>query len=127
MDKVIDFFKSEFLGIAIWRYFSCLIIIMVGFVAKRIAAAVFLRMAKITEKTRVKFDNIIIIALSKPLEWAMSVGGIFAAIHILPIPEEPVNIAKFVDALFIVALVYLITWICVRLVEGFCNLWEEKA
>lgn len=127
MDEVIKFLEKEFLGIAIWRYFACLFLIIVGFVAKRIAAAVFLRMAKISEKTRVKFDSIIIIALSRPLEWAMGLGGIFAAIHIMPIPEEPVNIAKFVDALFVFALVSLITWIGIRLVEGFCKLWEEKA
>jgi MscS family membrane protein len=127
MEQLIVFFKKEFLGIQVWVYFASLMSIIAGFIAKRIAAAVFGHLHRLAEKSRVKLDDIIVFSLSKPVEWALGIGGVFAALYILPIPSEPVDLDKFVNAMFISTYTALATWVCVRLMDSFAGLWEEKA
>jgi MscS family membrane protein len=127
MEQILEFLKTEFLGISLDTYFAALGVILAGFLAKRLVKSVFKRLARLSEKTKMRFDDILVSALSRPLEWAMGLGGIFAALHILPLPSEPVNIAKFVGAMFMAAVVSLVIWASVRLVERLCSWWEERA
>jgi MscS family membrane protein len=127
MEQILEFFKTEFLGISLGTYFAALGVIVAGLLAKRLVKSVFDRLLGLAEKTKMRFDDVLLTALSRPLEWGMGVGGIFAALYILPLPSEPVNIAKFVGAMFMAVVVFLVTWAAVRLVDGLCTWWEERA
>ncbi|MCP4148853.1 MAG: mechanosensitive ion channel family protein [bacterium] len=127
MEELLDFLRLEFLGIRLWVYFASMLSILLGFIGKRVVAAIFKRLIKLSKNTRVRIDEIILTGVSKPLEWAMGLGGIFLALHILPIPSEPVDIAKFVKAIFLVSYTVLATWTALRLVDGLSVWWEEKA
>lgn len=127
MEQIVEFLKTEFLGISLGTYFAALGAIIAGLLAKRLVKSVFNRLARLAEKTKLRFDDVLISALSRPLEWAMGLGGIFAALYILPLPSEPVDIAKFVGAMFMAVVVLLVTWIAVRLVDGLCKWWEDRA
>lgn len=128
MDYFLNFFNKQLLpGISWGILFSSLCAIIVGFLANKLATMIFKRLTKLSKKTRVKIDEILLLAFSKPFEWALGLGGIFIALHILPIPEEPINIAKFVGALLMATIVSLVIWFTVRLTDGLCGWWAEKA
>lgn len=130
MEKVTEFFKITFWGISLGTYGLALGSILLGFIAKKITAVVFRRLTKLSEKTTLKFDDIILYAVDKPLEWTFGLGGIFGALFILPLPTPPestLDIEKFVRSMAMSAGVVMIIWASIRLVEGLCNWWEKKA
>ncbi|MBN2343632.1 MAG: mechanosensitive ion channel family protein [Deltaproteobacteria bacterium] len=127
MESILIFFQMKLLGIAVWIYFAALGAILAGFIGKKLSSIIFARLLKLTEKTTVEFDDIFISALSKPVEWAVSLGGIFVALLVLPLPSEPVNINKFVTAIISSTALILIVWFCTRLVDGIADWWGKKA
>lgn len=117
------------MGIPLLTYLGALGSVIAGFVAKRIVAGVFKRLTRLSEKTKLKFDDILFAALDKPLEWAMALGGIFGALYIFSLPgkTDPVDLEKFRDALFLIVYAWLVIWAARRLVDGLCKWWEEAA
>ncbi|MBN2528823.1 MAG: mechanosensitive ion channel family protein [Deltaproteobacteria bacterium] len=127
METLLAFFKAELLGIALWVYLASLGAIVAGFVGKKLVNIIFQRLQKLTAKTAVEFDDIFISALDKPVEWGVALGGVFIALLILPLPEEPINFAQFVSAMLSSAALVLMVWFCIRLVDGITNWWGKKA
>jgi MscS family membrane protein len=127
METILQFFKVEFLGIALWVYLASLGAIVVGFAGKKLVGVIFRRLETLTEKTAVEFDDIFIHALAKPVEWAVVLGGFFVALLILPLPTEPVDLERFVSAMLSSVSLVLVVWFCTRLVDGIANWWSKKA
>ncbi|MCP5106046.1 MAG: mechanosensitive ion channel family protein [bacterium] len=127
MTEIISFFKTDPLGIQLAIYLPALVVVIAGFVGKKIVDLVFKRLIRLAVKTKLKFDDILFNALSKPLQWAMTLGGVFGALYLLPIPSEPINFVKFRGALFMAVYVSLVIWIAVRLVDGLSKWWGEVA
>ena len=127
MERVVELFSYTFLGIEVWVYLAAFGAIFLGFVAKKVVGAVLARFIRASEKTRFRLDDVLLGALIKPAEWAMMVVGLFVALSILPIPEDPVDIKRFVNALIAGASVGLVIWFAVRLVDGLADIWTEKA
>ncbi len=127
MAKWLELFSTEFLGIALWVYLAAFGAILVGFIAKKIVNIVFKRLIKASESTRFAFDDILFNSLSRPVEWAVALAGVFIALLILPIPKEPINIEKFVWSLLTGSSVALVVWFAIRLVDGLADIWAKKA
>lgn len=127
MDRIIELFSYTFMGIEAWVYIASFSAIFIGFVAKKIVGGVLQRFIQASEKTRFKFDDVLFSALQKPAEWAIMVLGLYVAVSILPIPESPVDIKRFVTAVITGTSVALVVWFAVRLVDGLSELWMEKA
>jgi MscS family membrane protein len=127
MENVQELFYYEFLGIATWVYAAAFGAIFVGFLGKKIVSLILNRFAKLAEKTSFAFDDVLFKALTRPAEWAVMVGGLYVALLILPIPDEPVDIRRFVNAVISGATVALVVWFAVRLVDGLSDIWAEKA
>ena len=127
MEKVTDLLSYEFLGIAAWVYWAAFGAIFVGFLAKKIVGLVLRHFIKIAKKTKFSYDDVLFTALLKPAEWAVMVAGLYVALLILPIPEKPVDIRRFVNALLNGATVALVVWFATRLVDGLAAIWAEKA
>jgi MscS family membrane protein len=72
-------------------------------------------------------DDIFIEALIAPAGWAVILLGVYIAAHILPLPEEPIDIMRFVDALARGASILLIVWFGVRLSDRGFALWAQRA
>lgn len=119
--------KTTLLGIPIWKYLACLGAIIVGFIGKKIAAAVLSRLTKAAGKSRLPFDDILLAAISKPVEWAIVVAGIFVGLLILPLPKEPVDIQKFVIAVIAAVSVGFVVWVATRAADGISDWWEKRA
>lgn len=127
METILQFFRTELLGIALWIYLASLGSIIAGFVGKKLVNLLFSRLMKLTEKTAIKFDDIFIAALDKPIEWAVAIGGVFFALLILPLPKEPVNFDRFITAMLSSVALVLVIWFCTRLVDGIADWWDDKA
>lgn len=127
MEPILDFFHLKLLGIEVWIYLASLGAILAGFIGKKLISIIFARLQKLTEKTSVQFDDIFIYSLSKPVEWAVALGGIFVALLVLPLPDEPIDFDKFINALLSSAALVLIVWFCTRLVDGISDWWGKKA
>lgn len=127
MDKVIEIINYQIFGVALWIYGASLGAIVFGFIAKKIVAAIFNHLGRLTEKTKLPFDDIVIDSISKPAQWAVMLGGIFVAVLILPLPKEPVDIDKFVKAALVATAGILIIWVGIRLVDGIADWAAKKA
>jgi MscS family membrane protein len=127
MSYLSDFFAQEVLGIALWVYAAAFAAILLGFTFKKIVSILFVRLLKVAEKTKIALDDVVLFALAKPAEWAVVLAGIFIALLILPLPEEPVNIAKFTRSILTGASVWLVIWFAMRLADGLCDIWAQKA
>ena len=127
MDRIMEIARIELMGIAVWVYAASFGAIFLGFVAKKIVGAVLRRFIKAAEKTKFALDDMLLSALLRPMEWAAMVGGLFLAISILPLPKEPVDIEHFTDALMNGAVVSLVIWFVIRLVDGLAEIWAGKA
>ncbi|MCP4678842.1 MAG: mechanosensitive ion channel family protein [Deltaproteobacteria bacterium] len=127
MDQLVEFLKTEYLGIALWVYASAFGSILVGFIGKKITNVIFVKLIEATEKTKLAIDDVLLKALSKPAEWAVVTGGVFLALVILPVPKEPVDIARFVRSVLVGTSVALGIWFAMRLMDGLTGIWEKKA
>jgi MscS family membrane protein len=127
MKIIVDYASYEFMGIALWVYAAAFGAVFLGFLGKKVVGGVIRRFAKASEKTRFALDDVLFKALLKPAEWAMMLGGIFVALLIFPLPSEPVDIARFVDALMKGVAVSLVIWFAIRMLDGLTDVWAVKA
>jgi MscS family membrane protein len=127
MDRIIDLFSYTFLDIEVWVYLAAFGAIFISFVLKKIIGAVLNRFVQASEKTKFRFDDVFFIALVRPAEWAVMVLGLFVALSILPIPDAPIDIRRFVTAAISGATVALVVWFAVRLIDGLADIWMTKA
>lgn len=127
MEGFLNFSTNKFIGIPLWIYFASLGAILAGFVGKRIAALFFKRIIKLTERSKLEFDDMLLAALSKPVEWAAVLGGVYLVIDILPLPKEPFDFQRFVGACTLAIGTILIIWFCLRLVDEIACWAGKKA
>ncbi|HUT79372.1 MAG TPA: mechanosensitive ion channel family protein [Polyangia bacterium] len=127
MGQIIAFLETDLMGIAVWMYLGALGAILLGFIGKKITALVFGHFLRMTGKTRLPWDDMLVHALSKPVEWGVAIAGLAVATLILPVPREPVNVEKFLYALLSGLAVALVVWVGIRLVDGVMGWWEVRA
>jgi len=127
MQEAGNIMEAELLGISARLYIFGFLAIFGGFLARWIVTLVIGRLAAAAEKTRTGIDDIVLHALLKPAGWACVMGGVYAATLILPIPVEPVDVRRFVDALMRSFSAILVIWLCILLLEGLTDQWAEKA
>ncbi len=127
MKSIIELMSYTFFGIEAWVYAAAFGAIFLGFLTGKIAGLVLSHFVKISAKTKFAYDDVLFRALQRPVEWALMVGGLYAALLILPIPESPVDIRRFIGSLVNGATVALVMWFAIRLVDGLAEIWIEKA
>ncbi len=127
MDQIITWLEYDFFGIAVWVYAAAFGAILAGFIAKKIVSMILNRFLKAAKKTRFQLDDVLIGATIKPAEWGALLGGLFIALNVLPVPTEPVNIRRFIQAVTSGFSIALVIWFSIRLVDGLMELWTRKA
>jgi MscS family membrane protein len=123
----LSFLDQKMLGIPCSVYALSFLAIMGGFFVKAILSFVLKKIRKLVSKTKVPFDDIMVDSISSPLQWFAVVTGFYIAASLFPLPEEPVNIARFVPAIFKGITVFLVVWVLVRMTNDATALWIEKA
>ena len=127
MEKIINIANTNLMGIAIWVYLAVLSCILLGFISKKIASIVFKRLISLSARTRMEFDDMLLKALSKPVEWALLLASLYIALDILPLPSAPLDIPKFINALTVSLSTLLLVWFGARFIDEISNWWEKKA
>jgi len=127
MEWMNDLVAKQIFDISLKQYGLAFLAILAGFVLKRLSASLMERLLKVTEKTRFRFDQVIVGSLSKPLGWAFMLGGLYVASLVMPIPEEPVNVRFFVNSMLKSLSIFVLIWAGIRLVDQATEVWLERA
>ncbi len=86
------------------------------------------RLQKQLEKTKNPWDDALIYAISRPINWLIWLIGITVAIDVSQDPVNPIAIFEKVDTFRIVGIIAIITWFLIRLIMGIeKNLIEKKS
>lgn len=98
-----------------------------GWLLKKAAIFVIKRLMKLAERSASDFDDILLLAIRKPIGWLCFLLGLWAALTVLPLPTEPVDLDRFAFAFMKSATIFIGFWLVVRLVSGFIKSAEDKA
>lgn len=127
MQDISTLFESLFLGIKVSDYGLAFACILGGYVLRLITMAIIRRLVRLSEKTDNMYDDIIIEAVRKPVASFCLLLGIWGAMYVLPLPEEPVDVQKFVNKFLMAVSIVLIVWLGIRISNGFGRYFEGRA
>lgn len=107
--------SKTFMGVAIWQFVTAFLFILISFAAKKISDYIIeTKLIKLTRKTKIEFDDLIVKAFSRPFGFSLMLAGVAAAIAVLPVPA---GAGKFVFALIKISAVAIFLWFLFRLVD----------
>lgn len=119
--------NQQIMDIPAWAYAFAFLAVMGGFLLKFILSLVFKRLKKMAAKTKFPLDDILLHSIAAPIEWFAVLTGLYIAAEMFPLPEEPVNIARFIPAIFKGVSVIFVVWVLIRFTDDLTNLWIKKA
>ncbi|MDP8208193.1 MAG: mechanosensitive ion channel family protein [Candidatus Electryonea clarkiae] len=127
MDKIIEFAKSTILGISITQLGIAFLFILGGYLLRFILLSGIKKVLIYAERSNHDFDDVFLTAIHKPVGFAAVLAGIWLAVGVLPLPEEPVNVARFAHALMKTGFVIIAMWLGIRLTDGIAKILLRKA
>ncbi|HOO56020.1 MAG TPA: mechanosensitive ion channel family protein [bacterium] len=127
MDYIRELLANEISGIRIITLLYAFIAILGGFVLKSLMVSFINRVAQMAEKSGAGWLMLILKSLPRPVGWACVLGGIYACTLVLPVPVEPVDVRKFLDAMIRSLSVALIIWLTFIILDSLMDMWSESA
>ena len=123
------FLKQEYLDIQLWRYVASLVVLISGFMLKKVLEVFFVkRLTQMFSKTRFRYNEMVVEALSKPLNALILVVSVFVAWVII---QEDIEISDYFKNLFEnafkVGIGVTLVWAVYRLVDVFAAFLDDKA
>lgn len=122
-----EFLGREMMGVSMSQLTFAFLAVLAGFVGRYLVSSVLKRLAALVSRSKTKIDDIFFEALESPLRLGVLIVGIYVALQVLSLPQEPLDIATFVDALFKGVSILLIVWFGIRLSDRLCARWAEQA
>lgn len=118
MDQAIAFLKQEIGGIEIYRFFVAFAIIFLTLLVKAVFNKYLSKaLMRWAEKSKFKFDDLLVHALVPPLNAAILLIGFFMAVRAFELPVEPLDIGLFVRQANGVAILMIVIWSAFRLTD----------
>ena len=127
LEQFLDLLKRTVLGLTVGELLLALLFIAGGFVLRAVLLAFFRWLLKRTAATRTAIDDILVESFSAPIGVVCVVVGIWGAISILPVPTDPIDIKRFVNAFFRATTIILAIWFALRLNYRITQRAHEKA
>lgn len=129
--KTLDLvFQQTFLGISMSRFAVAFLIFLLALIFRKVLNHIFFKVIyPLAAKTRSRYDDQFFQAIRKPAEWLVVIIGTFAAIHLLQLPVEPVDLRSGAIALFKVLVTFDVAWALfnlIGLIETFLEGWVSK-
>lgn len=115
MDSVITIGSFE---LEVWRIGAALLAVFSGLVLNRIARLVLKKLKVFQEKTKTRWDDVLIHAIDRPIRVGLTWAGVGIALLVLPFPEEPLDIHHFIEAVLKGLGAALAVWFSLRLIDG---------
>ncbi len=133
MNEILDlgngFWGREMLwGVPAWRLVAAVLIIFLGFFSRRLVTWLFGSiLRRSVGKTRVQWDDDAVRLLPKPLALVVQILLWQLAAAVLLLPEEPLNIRRFVMDGLNVAVAVALVWVFFRLTDVLALALERAA
>lgn len=110
--------EYEFLGITIAQYIVAFVMVLLGFVVKKVSDYILLhKLLARFKKTRFEFDHLLTEAVAKPLGYLFGLAGVAGACHFLLLGDEFAELRLVVFAILKILLVADIIWFLFRGVD----------
>lgn len=130
METIRQLFEGTFLNISFGQFAIALGILIFSLLIKKLLGQLFLRvLCPFAARTKSDYDDKILLALRKPIEFLVVIIGLFIAIQTLQLPTSPINLRMFGEALVKLLVTFDIAWALFNLVaviDTLLNRWAGK-
>jgi MscS family membrane protein len=123
METIRQLFDETFKDISLGRVAAALGLLLLALLGKKLAGQLFIRVLQpVAAKTRHQYDDRVLEALRKPVEFLVIIVGLFFCQQILQLPSEPINLDRFATAVLKLLVTFDIGWALFNLI-GVLDLW----
>ena len=124
--EFMEVMEAQFMGVSVYQVGLAFGAVLAGYVARAVVTAFFRRAKRLAEKTDNVLDDILLNSADRPAALAMLVAGVWLGLNILPLPTEPLDFPRLVNALGRGFSVILVIWFCLRFIDQVAAQWEKK-
>lgn len=126
MENLSLLLDQTFLDIPVSRYAYAFLAVLVALVGKKLFAYLLTRLiAPLTRRTATDLDDQLLESTRKPLELLVLIIGLFVAVQILQLPEEPIDAHGFATAVLKVLVTVSVAWALFNM-TGVLGTWLER-
>jgi len=130
METLEQLFQQTLLGISVGRYSAAFAILIAALIAKQVLAHLFARIIfPAAARSRTEYDDQFLKSLQKPAEFLVIIAGLFLAVQVLRLPEDPVNVRRFAYAVLKILVTFDVAWLffnMVSLLETWLGKWVVR-
>lgn len=118
------------LGISLFRFISAFAVIFIALILKKVIAHLCTKsIFKAAQRTSGQMDDVLLKHLNKPAEFLVLVIGIYLAVVILQLPQQPTDLDHLARNAVQILLTFNLAWFCynmVALLEHWMGHWAGK-
>jgi MscS family membrane protein len=110
-ESIQETLDQTFLNNSLWQYLGFILALAATFIV-RMFVRHFLDgwVKKMSERTETELDDKLLAAFRRPVLFAVLISGFYLALGILTLPTEPVDLPRFIHALFTSLLIVSAAW-----------------
>ena len=127
METLWSVLEYRLAGIEVQSYGLAFLALLASFFLKRLVRVFLPRIKAMTERSNLAYDDILVEAALRPVEWACVLVGFWLAAIILPFPTSAVDVEQLVMALLKAGSIALALWFGLRFIDGLAAYLAEKA
>lgn len=127
LEQALHFINQKILGIFLYQYLLAFLFLTGGFFLKRMSEWGLERLRLAAQKTRFKYDDIVLETLKGPVPFLFVILGVYLAAHSLPVPTQPLDIRRFLNACLRAGSILLAMWAALRLLNAVTAEWIKAA
>ncbi len=127
MDLLSEALNRTYFGITLQQYALAFIFLFTGYLARWILTYLIRRAERIDLRGFVTFRTVVLDAMETPIRWAAVLGGLWAALTVLPIPKEPVDLDRFFNSSMRAIFIIVTIWFALRLLDRATVVMKERA
>jgi MscS family membrane protein len=110
-EQITETLDKTFLGNSLWQYLGFAGVILATLIVRMIVRRFLdVWLKKLAERTATDADDYILAAFRKPAFFLVYIVGIYVALEVLTLPTEPIDLPRFMYALFTSLLIVTAAW-----------------
>jgi MscS family membrane protein len=110
-ERVAETLNQTFLGNSLGQWLGFLLVIVATFIVRTVVRYLIDRwLKKLTERTSTEVDDRILQAFRRPAFFLVYIVGFYLALEILTLPLDPIDVPRFITALFTSLLIVDTAW-----------------
>jgi MscS family membrane protein len=110
-EQVTETLNQTFLGNSLWQWLGFLLVLVATFIVRAVVRYFVDRwLTKLAERTSTEADDRILQAFRRPAFFLVYIAGFYLALEVLKLPLDPINLPRFITALFTSLLIVDAAW-----------------